>query len=189
MTTKPKKTKKTRDTASKVKAQYKGLEKMSYRDIKRQAISLGMPFPDATAATVHDLTSYTYHSTQKKNMDLVIEYDKWMDHQLELAGYAEDDPMRHYQLNLSYVGEDAMTNIPKMSKKPKTPREAKPPREKDTDGLWKGTKKSYTFELTKKGYDLGRITRRVVKKFPDANPSSIKQWHKKAIKTYGQIQG
>ena len=59
----------------------------------------------------------------------------------------------------------------------------KPKKEKNELGLWKGTKKAYTFELTLKGYDLERVTRRVLKHFPEANEKSIKQWYKAALKS------
>lgn len=43
-------------------------------------------------------------------------------------------------------------------------------------------KKSYTYELTNKGYTLERITRRVMKKFPEAKPKSIQQWYRAALR-------
>lgn len=49
----------------------------------------------------------------------------------------------------------------------------------------KEQKKSYTFELTDKGYSLERITRRVIKKFPDANPKSIQQWYRISLRNKG----
>ena len=61
----------------------------------------------------------------------------------------------------------------------KKPKEKKK-RQRDERGLVAGTKKSYTFELTSKGYDLERVTRRVLKKFPDANAKSISLWYRKA---------
>ena len=42
--------------------------------------------------------------------------------------------------------------------------------------------KSYAFELTLKGYSIDRIIRRVMKKFPDANPKSIQQWYRAALR-------
>ena len=71
------------------------------------------------------------------------------------------------------------------SQKPCLPKPKKPKREKDESGLWKGTKKSYTYELTNKGYTLERITRRVMKKFPEAKPKSIQQWYRAALRKKG----
>ena len=61
----------------------------------------------------------------------------------------------------------------------------KPKKEKDGYGLWKGTKKSYTFELTNKDYSFDRVCRRVLKKFPDANKKSIQQWYRLALRKRG----
>ena len=58
----------------------------------------------------------------------------------------------------------------------------KPKKEKDDNGLWKGTKKSYVFELTYKGLSIDRITRRVQKRFPDAKDKSIQQWYRAALR-------
>ena len=51
---------------------------------------------------------------------------------------------------------------------------------KDENGLRAGTKKSYTYQLAKKGYSLEKTISKVMKKFPDAKEVSIKQWHKRA---------
>lgn len=157
-------------------------ESLTYRGAKRIAVSLGMPFPDACAGDWGKLMSFIDRTKNKPDPSLISRYDDWMDKQLEAAGYGAEDPMRHYQLRLSYIAEDAMGNVPKLGLKVKKEKVAKPAREKDGSGLWKGTKKSYTFELAAKGYALDRVTRRVLKKFPDANENSVKQWWKKANK-------
>ena len=66
----------------------------------------------------------------------------------------------------------------------KKPKNKKPKAEKDSFGHVKGTKKQYTWELTKRGYDIERITRRVKKKFPDANEKSISLWFRSAKREY-----
>lgn len=174
-----KKEKSTRVSKSKVPSI--GLETLTFRGLKRMAISMGMPFPDACSGDVNSLGTYIQKNLHiQPNENLIAEYDNWMDEQLALAGFEKDDPMRHYQLRLSYISEDAMEKAPKLGTKPKKEKtEKKAKREKDESGLWKGTKKSYTFELAKRGYSLERVTRRVTTKFPDANLSSIKQWYKK----------
>ena len=93
----------------KIKVMGSGLENMTYKDMKRRAVSLGMPFPDACSADYNGLASYIHHSNNKPDNSLIDEYDKWMDNQLELAGYAKDDPMRSYQLNLGFISEDTVT--------------------------------------------------------------------------------
>ena len=93
----------------KIKVMGSGLENMTYKDMKRRAVSLGMPFPDACSADYNGLASYIHHSNNMPDNSLIDEYDKWMDNQLELAGYDKDDPMRSYQLNLGFISEDTVT--------------------------------------------------------------------------------
>ena len=155
---------------------------MKYRDLKRRAIILGMPFPDACSADYNGLASWIHHSDNKPDNALIDEYDKWMDQQLELAGYPKDDPMRNYQLNLGFIGEDAVTKQKKTKRVKGLEKPKKPKKEKDDNGLWKGTKKSYVFELTYKGLSIDRITRRVQKRFPDAKEKSIQQWYRAALR-------
>ena len=164
-----------------------GLENMTYRDCKRRAVALGMPFPDACSADFNKLHSWIVNSDGKPDTSLIDKYDDWMDKILEERGYEKDDPMRSYQLRLGYIGEDNVTKQrkPKRVKGLPKVKEKKPKKEKDSNGLWKGTKKSYTFELTDKGYSLERITRRVIKKFPDANPKSIQQWYRIFLRNKG----
>lgn len=163
-----------------------GFANMTYKDCKRRAVALGMPFPDACAADWGQLQSWIMKSQNKPDLSLIDKYDDWMDMMLEQAGYAKDDPMRSYQLRLGFIAEDKVEEGKKRTKRIKgLPKPKKPKREKDERGLWKGTKKSYTYELTDKGLPLERITRRVLKKFPDANPKSIQQWYRAALRKKG----
>lgn len=159
-----------------------GMKNMSFKDLQRRAIVLGMPFPDVVSSDYFRLESFIRNSMAKPDLTLIDKYDEWMDRQLEERGYGKDDPMRSYQLRLGYVREeDDETKIKRLGRVRGLPSPKKPKREKDEQGLWKGTKKSYTFELTRRGFSLERIIRRVQKKFPEANPKSIKQWHRIAL--------
>lgn len=156
-----------------------GFANMTFKDVKRRAIALGMPFPDATDADFGKLASFVQKSINKPDTSLIDKYDDWVDAILEERGYAKDDPMRNYMLRLGYLGEENPETKERKKKVIKgLPKTKKAPREKDEQGYWKGTKKSYTFELSARGFTLERITRRVLKKFPDANPKSIKQWYR-----------
>lgn len=42
----------------KLKVMGSGLENMTYKDMKRRAVSLGMPFPDACSADYNGLSSW-----------------------------------------------------------------------------------------------------------------------------------
>lgn len=151
----------------------------TFKDAQRQAVVLGMPFIDVVNSDWGRLQSYIYKTHNTPDPSLLDKYDDWMDEHLASIGYAKNDPMRSDKLRLGYLGEDPETGEKRRKRVrgiPK-PREKKAPRERDEHNLIKGTKKSYVFELTSKGYDIERIKRRVLKKFPDANEKSIKLWH------------
>jgi hypothetical protein len=154
---------------------------MKYRDLKRRAVILGMPFPDACSAGVFDLIKFINTSDNKPNKHLIDEYDEWMDQQLESLAYEKDNPLRSSKLRLGFLGEDEngekkTRRVPGI-RKPKT---KKPPKERDEFNLIKGTKKSYVFQLVSKGRSLERTINLVKKKFPDANDKSISLWYRGA---------
>lgn len=159
-----------------------GLGNMTYKDMKRRAVALGMPFPDACNADYNGLSTFITNTTNLPDNSLIDQYDEWMDKILESRGYGKDDPMRHYQLRLGFISEDAVTKQKKHKRIKGLEKPKKPKREKDENNLWKGTKKSYTYELTYKGLKPERIVKRVLKKFPDANPKSVIQWHRAALR-------
>ena len=181
-TGKTKKQHRVHGSAEKVKtiARLGGLQNMTFKDLQRQAIMLGMPFPEVPQSDYFRLESFILNSTNEPDRSLIDKYDDWMDKVLEERGYSKDDPMRNYQFRLGFVSEDAVTKQKKFKRVKGIPKPKKPKREKDEQGLWKGTKKSYTFELTARGFDLERVVRRVQKKFPEANEKSIKQWWRAA---------
>lgn len=161
-----------------------GIGNLTYREAKRRAVILGMPFPDACSASFPQLIQFIIHTENKPDSSLINQYDEWVDKQLESLGYDKSDPIRSYQLRLGFISEDTVTKQ-KTKKKIKGIPQPKPKKEKDGYGLWKGTKKSYTFELTNKDYSFDRVCRRVLKKFPDANKKSIQQWYRLALRKRG----
>ena len=82
-----------------------------------------------------------------------------MDKQLADSGIPKDDPLRNSRLRLGFLGEEDEQGERKRKRIPgiKKPREKKPPRERDLFGLIKGTKKSYAWELTARGYSLEEL--------------------------------
>lgn len=178
------KKKKDKLVPSKEKSNFLGAagRNQTYRDLKRKAVILGMPFPDACSASVFQLINWINTSEEKPNKHLINEYDDWMDRQLETAGLAKDDPLRSSKLRLGFLGEEGEDGKRKTRRVSgiKKPREKKPPRERDEFNLIKGTKKSYVWELTSKRYELERIIRRMKKKFPEANEKSINLWYRTA---------
>lgn len=168
------------------------LTRGTWKDLKRQAITLGMPFPDACGCSIGALMNYINRSDNPEpNPELINEYDKWRIKRFDETGVPEDDPVRNSRLRLGFISEENENG--EVTKKKRVPgiskTKFKKPRERDEFNLLKGTKKSYTFELTKKGYDLERIIRRVQKKFPEANEKSIKLWSRAAQKDMKKNEG
>lgn len=165
--------------ASSLKLYRGGVHAMSYKDLKRRAIALGMPFEDAAAATVGSLQSWIINSNEKPQPKRIDEFDDWVDDQLAMRGYKKNDPLRSPMLRLGYLGQDSEGNPVKKKIRglPSTPKHQ---RERTEDGFWKGTKKAYTRELTKRGFSYERVWRRVSKKFPEALEKSVKQWYRQA---------
>lgn len=189
-----KRDKKEKKAPSREKSNFLGASgrNMTYKDLKRKAIILGMPFPDACSAGVFDLLGYINNSEEKPDKSLIDKYDDWMDKQLENIGYSKDNPLRSSRLRLGFLGEEGENGQRKIKRIPgiKKPREKKPPRERDEFNLIKGTKKSYVWELTSKGYDIDRVIRRMKKKFPEANEKSINLWYRMAKRTInGKTKG
>lgn len=176
------KSKKVEGSAEKTKFLGLSARHMKYKDIKRKAIALGMPFMDSVNCTIFDMLKYIDQSTNKPDKSLIDKYDEWVDKHLEDVGFTKGDPTRSYRLRLGFLGEEDENGERKTKRVRgmKKPREKKAPREKDERGLVKGTKKSYTFHLTSKGYDLERVIKRVKKKFPEANDKSISLWYRAA---------
>lgn len=158
-------------------------ENKTYRDLKREAIVRGIPFPDIMGASITDLISFIEHSSNKPDISLIDKFDDWADNQLSLLGYKNGKSLRSPQLRLGFIGEkDEDGNVKTQKRIKGVEKPKKPKRERDERGLYKGTKKSYTFELVSKGFTIERVIRRVKKKFPDASEKSINIWYRNAIK-------
>ena len=173
-------------TSAKIKVD-KGKRKLrnatlNYRELKKLAVSMGMPFPDVVSSDVNGLMSYINSNNNPVDRSLIEKYDQWMDKQLEGLGYPEGSPLRHYQLRLGYISDEKNEKKQGIKVNAKNPKEKKEkvPIVKDENGLRAGTKKSYTFQLAKKGYSIEKTIVKVMKKFPEAKEVSIKQWHKRA---------
>ena len=157
-------------------------EKKTYKDLKREAIIRGMPFLDVVSSGIGDLICYIDNSDEKPNLKLIDKFDDWVDSQLESLGYEQGTPLRSPMLRLGFIGVDEEGNNRVKKKVKGIPKPKKEKRERDTNGLYKGTKKAYTFELASRGYPLERVIKRVHKKFPDASDKSINIWFRNAQK-------
>jgi len=179
---------KTNNTPAKTKylAASAGGRHMTYRDLKRQAVILGMPFPDVCASGIFGLIDFIDKSEADPDPTLIDKYDEWIEHHFDDCGVPKDDPIRSPRLRLGFIGDEVDPETGEVVKKQrrvpgvKKPKNKKPKKEKDSFGHIVGTKKQYTWELAQKSYDLERVIRRVQKKFPDANPKSIQLWYRAA---------
>lgn len=154
----------------------------TYKELKREAVIRGMPFPDVVESDVWRLIAFINNSNNKPNISLVDEFDKWADIQLEMAGYEKGSPLRSSNLRLGFIGEELDNGQVKVKRIKGIPKPRKEKKERDENNLYKGTKKSYAFELANRGFTLERVIRRVLKKFPDAKEKSIKIWFRQAVK-------
>lgn len=159
---------------------------MTYRDLKRQAVILGMPFPDVCSSGIFGLISFIDKSENEPDPSLIDKYDEWIERHFDGCGVPKDDPIRSPRLRLGFIGDEVDPETGEVVKKQrripgvKKPKVKKPKKQKDSFGHIVGTKKQYTWDLAQKGYDLERVIRRVQKKFPEANPKSIQLWYRAA---------
>lgn len=151
---------------------------LTYRDLKIACIVRGMPFDDVLKADFFRLSNFVQNNVLvSQNMSLLDDYDDYLESTLKERGQTD---LIHNSLRLGYVkkeGDDEY--IPKPAK---VKAEKKPIREKDSNGLFKGTMKSYTYELQKKGKTLPQTLTKVLRKFPDAKEKSVKIWFNKSKK-------
>lgn len=154
---------------------------LTYKDLKREVVIRGMPFSDVLNGTFPHLSHWLLNNSHKPIDDNLLEqFDNYQDNILRDLGKPE---LIHSSLRLGYLGEK--DDSEPVIKKVKEPKEKKPPREKNSSGLYKGTKKAYTFELQQKGKTLEQVTIKVKRKFPEAKDKSIKIWFNKSKKANG----
>jgi hypothetical protein len=154
-----------------------GKSDFTYKDIKKQCIMRGIGFEEVVNGDVLGLSNWLLkNQTNSVNESLIIEFDNWLDKKL-----LEDklDYLVHPGLRLSHISTDDSIIAIKVEKKLKT---LKPKREKDKLGLYKGTKKQYTFDLQRKGKTVDQVITKVCRKFPEAKVKSIKIWFNRSRK-------
>lgn len=155
----------------------------TYKDLKREAVIRGMPFPDVVEAGIGGLIRYIDNSPNPPDLSLIDKFDDWADNQLALCGYEPNKSVRSPILRLGFIGEkDEEGNVVKVKRIKGLKKPKKEPRKRDEHNLISGTKKSLTFDLANKGFTLERVTRRVKKKFPDASDKSINIWYRNALR-------
>lgn len=151
---------------------------MTYKQIKQQVVARGMPFEEVVTGDFPSLSSWLQRNQHKElNPELLDQFDDWVESKLK------DQNLIHPTLRLGFIGEkDEEGEVVKRKrikgiKKPKAKK-----KEKTEDGIYKGTKKAYTFELAKEGKDKNEVIGLVKERFPEAKDKSISIWFKKALR-------
>lgn len=151
---------------------------LTYKDLKKECIMRGMPFLDVLQGDFPRLTHWLLQNSYKPIDEALLDtFDDYQDKILEANGKQE---LIHHSLRLGYLGE--RDDSEPVIKKEKVTKEKRAPREKTEGGLFKGTKKAYTYELQAKGKTIEETLIKVKRKFPDAVDKSIKIWFNKSKK-------
>lgn len=150
----------------------------TYKELKKCCIARGLEFEKAVSYDFPNLSNWLVrHSLSEEDETKVEAFDNWLDDQLTKDG---NEYLVHPSLRLSYLGNKNKTEEDEPKKEKVTKVRVK--KEKDESGLYKGTKKSYTFELQKRGKTIQDTIIKVTRKFPDAKEKSIKIWFNRSRK-------
>jgi len=180
---------------------HKAMAKMQYPDLKAACIMRGMDPMDVVESDHGGLSGFFIkHYEEKKNRELLEDFDIWMDAKLGEEGYEDDNPVRKHR-QFSNLDEDENIQVKTKSlKRADIPLKKRVKKERNKHGIFKGTKKDLTYSLTeqlyqKKGSDYtpkelmkkysNKLVAKVLDKFPDAKEKSVKIWMKRAL---GEIQ-
>ena len=156
----------------------------TYKDLQIACITRGIDFDTMIHGDWHKLAQfYKENYFVNPKQELIYEFEAWADEVLAKTIPDPQDPLRLYRL--TYSGGTGESFTPSKSlkkagvkavKKPKKLRRVKD----EAQGIFKGTKKHLTYEMTAKGYSLEKVIRKVTEVFPEAVPKSIGIWFKKA---------
>lgn len=170
------------------------VSRMTHRDLQSACILKGMPFKDIVEKDHHGLVSWYFLNFElNENPQNLIEYDQWLEGQLEKKGYKKGDAMLSPSLRFSYTKgiDDSPVKTQRIqaresnkSTEPKSQQEHKVVQKDEITGVRVGTKKNLTFQLARKVPEIpiDKIIEQVIEAFPDAQDKSIKIWVKRARK-------
>lgn len=165
---------------------YKNLEaingkllNMRYSDLQIACLERGMEFDLMVTKDIGGLQTWVIKNWDNPiNKKRVHEFDKWREDHLKAIG-KEGEPF----VRLGYLGEENPETGDVEIKKPKKVRAITTKREKDPEtGIFSGTKKSLTYQLTEQGLSKEEITAKVKEQFPEAVDKSIHIWIKKCLR-------
>jgi len=158
------------------------IKELRLPDLQRECIMRGMAFQVVCDSSIPKLNSFLVKNWDNSlDRNLITEFDVWMDNELKSIG-RED--LIHPMLSLGHTENKDTGQVVKRKIKPIKPQKKKK-RERTNDGIFKGTKKAYTYELAKQGIPKPEAIKMVKEKFPEANEKSVSIWYNKAKKLAG----
>jgi hypothetical protein len=167
------------------------LARFKHKDLQRECILRGLEFKLIVEFDHHQLASWFRQNFENsQSLERLTLYDVWVENQLVERGYKKGDAILAPSLRFAFIPD--MEKIGKIQtpgvQKGISPasdqvvKENKPKRIVDTStGVYTGTKKNLTYQLTDEGKKLDDIIKTVMEKFPEAQEKSIKIWHKRRL--------
>lgn len=167
----------------------KFMNNLTYRDIKRECVIRGKPFDEIIGGSIPGLMNWLrHHFYDTIHHELLDPFDQYQENLVRAAleKKGEDaDRYFHPALRLGYVGEkDEEGNVVKRKRVKTIIKKKKKKRERTGDGIFKGTKKAYTFDLQQQGLSKEEVIQKVMEQFPDASEKSIGIWYNKSRKLH-----
>ncbi len=168
------------------------ISKMDFRNLKKEAIVLGMNFSDVVRGDYCRLSTYIVDNYgEPRHEDLIEQYDDYIEDELRKENPKLSEAFFHKSLRLSYVGEERSKTQTKdievgikqkvKTKKEKIKKESKPSATKNPYGIKNGTKKALVYELSiETDKSINDVIEAVNEQFGSANSKSITIWYKKA---------
>jgi len=162
---------------------------LKYKDIKRECVIRGMEFDKVIEGTIPKLVNWLRnHFPDTIHFELLDAFDTYQEELIRqvMESRGEDfTVLLHPTLRLGYIAEnDAEGNIIKRKRVRTIVKRKKKKRERTNDGIFKGTKKAFTFELQQKGLSKEEVIKKVMTQFPDASEKSIGIWYNKSRKLH-----
>lgn len=159
------------------------VESLSLPNLKRECIIRGLPFQDVGNMSVLNLQSWFIKFFALPQEPALLEaYDIWVEKVLKERGC--DATMLSSTFRLSAVGErNAEGDIIKKKRVRSMIPRVKKKKERTAEGLFKGTKKSMTYDLARDPA-MNRVDAiKIIKeKYPDAKEKSLGIWFNRARK-------
>lgn len=168
----------------------RALQGLKHRGLQRECILRGMPFQEVVDSDHWKLATFFYdHFEDPEDLLKLVDYDTWMEQQLEERGYKKGDVILSPSFRFGFAPEMEKIGPPQTPGRPKSDKPVGDPiappakREVDTEtGVVSGTKKNLTYQLTDQGLAIDEIIDKVIEQFPQADPKSIKIWNKRRLK-------